>query len=74
MIIDEDDAQIANRQLLEHRRQSFHNEDMGLPAWKGEIHNNYFFSIEFFLGVLPPWKRMEIDCGDAIEAIVVMFN
>ena len=27
MILDEDDVQIANRQLLEHRRQSFHNED-----------------------------------------------
>ena len=27
MILDEDDTQIANRQLLEHRRQSFHNED-----------------------------------------------
>ena len=27
MIVDEDDVQIANRQLLEHRRQSFHNED-----------------------------------------------
>ena len=47
---------------------------MRLPAWKGEIHNNFFFSIEFFLGVLPPWKRMEIDCGDAIEAIVWLKN
>ena len=27
MILDEVDVQIANRQLLEHRRQSFHNED-----------------------------------------------
>ena len=27
MILDEDEVQIANRQLLEHRRQSFHNED-----------------------------------------------
>ena len=27
MILDEVDVQIANRQLLEHRSQSFHNED-----------------------------------------------
>ena len=27
VILDEVDVQIANRQLLEHRRQSFHNED-----------------------------------------------
>ena len=27
MILDEVDVQIANRQMLEHRRQSFHNED-----------------------------------------------
>ena len=27
MILDAVDVQIANRQLLEHRRQSFHNED-----------------------------------------------
>ena len=27
MILDKVDVQIANRQLLEHRRQSFHNED-----------------------------------------------
>ena len=56
-----------------------------LLARKGEVQNNFFLSIEFFLGVLlilrtkvklnntrrenmPPWKRLEIDCKDAIEA------
>ena len=51
MIVDEDDAQISN--CLNIDVKVFTMWTMHLPAWKGEIQNNFFLSIEFFLGVLP---------------------
>ena len=47
MILDEVDVQIANRQLLEHRRQSFHNEDNSLvDNYDSQICDQHFPSQE----------------------------